>query len=145
MWFNCLQEQQIAKLKNEKLKIAMMKLKEASVQKVIFSHCLISFIHCTIISGFEINIPVCCLQMVLKAHNIDGSTKMVAIHEGMNVRDVCILLAERNHQELGPNWTLVERLSDLHLGKQLVSIMCSTFLTCVHVYTRTNLNCIVIL
>ncbi len=29
-----LQEQQIQKLKNEKLKIAMMKLKEASVQKV---------------------------------------------------------------------------------------------------------------
>lgn len=22
-----------------------------------------------------------------------------------------------NHQEMGPNWTLVERLSDLHLGK----------------------------
>ena len=29
-----IQEQQILKLKNEKLKIAMMKLKEASVQKV---------------------------------------------------------------------------------------------------------------
>ncbi len=55
--------------------------------------------------------------MVLKVHNVDGSTKMVAIHEAMNARDVCILLAERNHQEVGPNWTLVERLADLHLGK----------------------------
>lgn len=55
--------------------------------------------------------------MVLKVHNIDGSTKMVAVHETMNVRDVCILLAERNHQEMGPNWTLVERLTDLHLGR----------------------------
>lgn len=54
--------------------------------------------------------------MVLKVHNIDGSTKMVAVHESMNVRDVCILLAERNHQEMGPNWTLVEKLTDLHLG-----------------------------
>ncbi len=56
-------------------------------------------------------------QMVLKVHNVDGSTKMVAIHEAMNARDVCILLAERNHQEVGPNWTLVERLADLHLGE----------------------------
>lgn len=54
--------------------------------------------------------------MVLKVHNVDGSTKMVAIHESMNSRDVCILLAERNHQEIGPNWTLVEKLTDLHLG-----------------------------
>lgn len=86
-----------------------MKLKEASVQKV---------------TSLSSSYQVCCsctttlsfLQMVLKAHNVDGSTKMVAIHEGMNVRDVCILLAERNHQEIGPNWTLVERLTDLHLG-----------------------------
>ena len=41
---------------------------------------------------------------------------MVAIHESMNARDVCILLAERNHQEIGPNWTLVEKLTDLYLG-----------------------------
>ena len=57
------------------------------------------------------------LQMVLKVHNVDGSTKMVAIHESMNSRDVCILLAERNHQEIGPNWTLVEKLTDLYLGR----------------------------
>ena len=57
--------------------------------------------------------------MVLKVHNVDGSTKMVAIHEGMNTRDVCILLAERNHQEVGPNWTLIEKLTDLHLGETL--------------------------
>lgn len=48
---------------------------------------------------------------------MDGSTKMVAIHEVMNARDVCILLAERNHQEIGPNWTLVEKLTDLYLGE----------------------------
>ncbi len=100
-----LQEQQANKLKNEKLKIAMMKLKEASVHKV--SPSLICWPHLQ-------SHP---LQMVLKVQNVDGSTKMVAIHEAMNARDVCILLAERNHQEVGPNWTLVERLADLHLGK----------------------------
>ena len=56
--------------------------------------------------------------MVLKVHNVDGSTKMIAIHEQMNARDVCILLAERNHKPIGPNWTLVEKLADLHLGKR---------------------------
>jgi len=28
------------------------------------------------------------VQMVLKVHNVDGSTKMVAIHETMNAKDV---------------------------------------------------------
>lgn len=56
---------------------------------------------------------------------------MVAIHETMTSKDVCILLAERNHQEMGPNWTLVERLSDLHLGKdhQLIHVV-GTFVCC---------------
>jgi hypothetical protein len=83
-------DQQMQKLKTEKLRIAMLKLKEASVQK-----------------------------MVLKVHNVDGSTKMIAIHEQMNTRDVCILLAERNHKPIGPNWTIVERLTDLHLERTL--------------------------
>ena len=43
---------------------------------------------------------------------------MVAITDGMNARDVCFLLAERNHQEQGPNWTVVEKIPDLHLGRE---------------------------
>ena len=58
-------------------------------------------------------------QIVLKAHNVDGSTKMVAVHEGMTARDMCVMLAERNHQELGPNWTVVEKIPDLHLGTMI--------------------------
>jgi len=50
-------------------------------------------------------------------HNVDDSTKIVAIHETMNAKDMCILLAEGNHQQMGPNWTLVERLGYLNLGK----------------------------
>lgn len=42
--------------------------------------------------------------------------KTVAITEGMTARDVCFLLAEKNHQDLGPNWTIVEKIPDLHLG-----------------------------
>ena len=58
-------------------------------------------------------------KIVLKAHNVDGSTKMVAIHEGMTARDACILLAERNHQDMGPNWTIIEKIPDLHLERTL--------------------------
>ena len=45
---------------------------------------------------------------------------MVAITDGMNARDVCFLLAERNHQEQGPNWTIVEKIPDLYLGRKHV-------------------------
>eukprot|EP00731_Ephydatia_muelleri_P031946 Em0023g453a len=83
-------EQQAMKLRNEKLRLAMLKLKEASVQK-----------------------------MVLKVFSIDGSSKMVAIHNGMNARDVCLLLAERNHLDIGPNWTVVENITDLQLERTI--------------------------
>jgi hypothetical protein len=82
-------EEHAAKMKSDKIKQAMLKLKEASVQKV-----------------------------VLKAYNIDGSSKMVAITDNMKARDVCFFLAERNHQELGPNWTILEKIPDLHLGNE---------------------------
>lgn len=83
-------EQQAMRLRNEKLRLAMLKLKEASVQKV-----------------------------VLKVFSIDGSSKMVAIHNGMNSRDVCLLLAERNHLDIGPNWTVVENITDLQLERTI--------------------------
>ena len=47
---------------------------------------------------------------------MDGSAKMVEVHASMSAKDLCILLAKKNHEEMGPNWTLVERLTDLHLG-----------------------------
>lgn len=53
----------------------------------------------------------------MKAISIDGSSKMAVVDENMNSRDVCEILAEKNHQNFGPNWTLVERLDDFELGK----------------------------
>lgn len=50
--------------------------------------------------------------------------KTVAITEGMTARDVCFLLAEKNHQDLGPNWTIVEKIPDLHLGKSTLQDHC---------------------
>ena len=48
----------------------------------------------------------------------------MAITDGMNARDVCFLLAERNHQEQGPNWTIVEKIPDLYLGREHVIYTC---------------------
>jgi len=53
----------------------------------------------------------------VKAISIDGSHKMAVVDETMDACDVCMILAEKNHQNFGPNWTLVERLEDFELGK----------------------------
>lgn len=52
----------------------------------------------------------------MKAISIDGSSKMAVVDENMDARDACMILAEKNHQNFGPNWTLVERLEDFELG-----------------------------
>lgn len=54
--------------------------------------------------------------MIVKAINDDGSSKMVEIIEQMDAFDVCIILADRNHKTLEPNWTLVERLEEFEIG-----------------------------
>ena len=54
----------------------------------------------------------------MKAISVDGSSKMAVVDEQMDARDVCMILAEKNHQNFGPNWTLVERLEDFELGEK---------------------------
>jgi len=53
----------------------------------------------------------------VKAISIDGSSKMAVVDGSMDARDVCMILAAKNHQDFGPNWTLIERLEDFELGK----------------------------
>ena len=57
-------------------------------------------------------------QVIVKAVNADGSTKMMVADETMTAWDVCKILVEKNRTQLGPNWTLVERLPHLHLGEK---------------------------
>ena len=54
--------------------------------------------------------------MIVKVINDNGSSKMVLITEQMDAYDVCMMLAEKNHENFEPNWTLVERLEDFELG-----------------------------
>ena len=76
----------------------------------------------------------------MKAISVDGSSKMAVVDEQMDARDVCIILAEKNHQNFGPNWTLVERLEDLELGEKRSLIFVDMYVcTCglwMHVYGR---------
>lgn len=54
---------------------------------------------------------------VIKVFNNDGSNKTVVIEEGMTGAVVCYLLVSKNHFEESPNWTLIERLGNVGLGK----------------------------
>ena len=66
---------------------------------------------------------------------------MIAIHGGMSAREVCFMLADRNHQDLGPNWTIVEKLTDLHLGKGTPSqilAFASRSLGCAHLCLHSS-------
>ena len=83
-----LTEDEIAsKMKEEKMRIALEKMKVASKRKV-----------------------------VIKVFNNDGSNKTVVVEEGMTAAIVCYLLVSKNHFEESPNWTVIERLGDVGLG-----------------------------
>lgn len=79
-----------AKMKDEKVKIAIEKMKIASKRKV-----------------------------AIKVFNNDGSNKTVVVEEGMTAAIVCYLLVSKNHFEESPNWTIIERLGDVGLGKDI--------------------------
>ena len=85
------EEEKAERIKLEKMRIAMQKMKRAQFQ-----------------------------QLVVKAVNADGSTKMAVVDEIMTAWDVCKLLVEKNRTQLGPNWTLIERLPSLQIGGLLV-------------------------
>lgn len=75
--------------KAEKIRLALQKMKEASVKKLF-----------------------------IKVFNDDGGAKSLLVDEGMRCSYVMRLLADKHHINLGPRWGLVEHLPDLHMGKQ---------------------------
>lgn len=83
-------EEVAAKMKDEKMRIAIEKMKIASKRKV-----------------------------AIKVFNNDGSNKTVVVEEGMNAAIVCYLLVSKNHFEESPNWTIIERLGDVGLGEDV--------------------------
>ncbi|XP_035231428.1 ras-associated and pleckstrin homology domains-containing protein 1-like isoform X2 [Stegodyphus dumicola] len=82
------QVEQAARLKAEKIKIALEKMKEASIKKLF-----------------------------IKAFSADNSAKSLLIDERMTVGHVCKLLAEKNHVAMDPKWALVEHIPELYLQR----------------------------
>lgn len=91
--FNFLLLDAASRVKAEKIRLALEKMREASVQKLF-----------------------------IKAFTLDGSGKSLLVDEGMSVAHVCRLLADKNHVPMDPKWTVVEHLPDLFMGKYLFHI-----------------------
>jgi len=81
-------EEQEARIKAEKIKIAIEKIKEASVKKLF-----------------------------IKVFTCDGSAKSLLVDEKMTVGHVTRILAEKNHVSLDPKWALVELVPDLYMER----------------------------
>ena len=74
--------------KAEKIRIAIEKIKEASIKKIF-----------------------------IKVFGEDGSAKSLLVDERMSVSQVCRMLADKNHVKRDTNWSLVELLPDLHMER----------------------------
>ena len=81
-------EEQEERLKKEKIKIALEKMKAASVQKLV-------------VKVYDDNLE---------------TSKTLAIDQMWTARDVLSKMVKKNDVEVDPNWSLIEKLPDMHLG-----------------------------
>ena len=82
------EEEEKAKIKNEQIKLAIEKIKEASVKKIF-----------------------------IKVFTSDGSAKSLLVDEKMTVGQVTRILAEKNNIDLDPKFALVELLPNLFMER----------------------------
>nr|XP_026695677.1 amyloid beta A4 precursor protein-binding family B member 1-interacting protein-like isoform X2 [Ciona intestinalis] len=81
-------EEREERIKSEKMREALEKMKEARIQK-----------------------------FVVKVYNKDDSSKTVVIDERMTVRVVMKQLIEKNHYDTSSNWALIEELPSLFMDR----------------------------
>ena len=84
------EEEREQRLKEEKLRIGIEKMKLAHKKRV-----------------------------AIKVFNPDHSNKTVVVEDGMTSSMVCHLLVVKNHFDESPNWVLVEQLGDVSLEREL--------------------------
>ncbi len=84
------EEEREQRLKEEKLRIGIEKMKLAHKKRV-----------------------------AIKVFNPDRSNKTVVVEDGMTTNMVCHLLVVKNHFDESPNWVLVEQLGDVSLEREL--------------------------
>nr|CAI5841669.1 unnamed protein product [Callosobruchus analis] len=83
-----MQQDEASRLKAEKIRMAMEKIKEANIQKLF-----------------------------LKVFTTDGSAKSLLVDEKMLCSYVTRLLADKNHVQMDPKWGIVEHLPDLYMER----------------------------
>ena len=81
-------EDEEARIKAEKIKLAIEKIKEANVKKIF-----------------------------VKVFAADGSAKSLLVDEKMSVGHVTRILAEKNHVKLDPKWAIVELIPELYMER----------------------------
>ena len=81
-------EEQEERIKKEKIKIALEKMKAASVQKLV-------------VKVFDDNLE---------------TSKTMLIDQTWTVRDIVTKMVKKNDVEVDPNWSLIEKLPDMYLG-----------------------------
>lgn len=84
------EEEREQKLKDEKMRIGIEKMRLAHKKRV-----------------------------AIKVFNPDRSNKTVVVEEGMTAGMVCHLLVVKNHFDESPNWVLVEQLGDVSLEREI--------------------------
>ncbi|XP_006862087.1 PREDICTED: ras-associated and pleckstrin homology domains-containing protein 1 [Chrysochloris asiatica] len=82
------EEEQAAKLKAEKIRVALEKIKEAQVKK-----------------------------LVIRVHMSDDSSKTMMVDERQTVRQVLGNLMDKSHCGYGSDWSLVETISELQMER----------------------------
>lgn len=83
-----IQQDEASRIKAEKIRMAMEKIKEANIQKLF-----------------------------LKVFTTDGSSKSLVVDEKMLCSYVTTLLADKNHVKMDPKWAIVEYLPDLYMER----------------------------
>ncbi|XP_017785415.1 PREDICTED: ras-associated and pleckstrin homology domains-containing protein 1-like isoform X2 [Nicrophorus vespilloides] len=81
-------QDEATKVKAEKIRMAMEKIKEANIQKLF-----------------------------VKVFTVDGSAKSLLVDEKMTCDHVTRLLADKNHVQMDPKWALVEHIPDLYMER----------------------------
>ncbi|XP_031437515.1 ras-associated and pleckstrin homology domains-containing protein 1a isoform X2 [Clupea harengus] len=82
------EEEQAAKLKAEKIRVALEKIKEAQVKK-----------------------------LVIRVHLSDESSKTMMVDERQTVRQVLDSLLDKSHCGYSPDWSLVETINELQMER----------------------------
>uniref|UniRef100_H3D1U9 Ras association (RalGDS/AF-6) and pleckstrin homology domains 1 n=1 Tax=Tetraodon nigroviridis TaxID=99883 RepID=H3D1U9_TETNG len=83
-------EEQAAKLKADNIRVALEKIKEAQVKK-----------------------------LVIRVHLSDESSKTMMVDERQTVRQVLDSLLEKSHSGYSPDWSLVETISELQMAERI--------------------------